>query len=107
MSWNFRVQMIQEWCSVSLNLSLKVIQDLQIKTPSIRSLSMPGIIESKSEESIEISKNIMVMSADPEAINLEFSKSPSYYCWHRTIYMMQNPVYLEPLNFQTAIQVLY
>ena len=111
MAWNFRVQIIQEWCSVTLTISQKVVADLVIKTPSIRSLSMPGIPELKSEENI--AKKTTGGPAhvsfqpflDPIATLDGPVKNPSYYCWHRAIYMLQNPVYLEPLNFQTAIHV--
>ena len=110
MAWNFRVQMIQEWCSVTLALSNLVVADLVIKTPSTvsRSLSMPGIPEFKFDDDDASNKKGRVSFQPPvDPVAAMNGKPPSYYCWHRVIYMLQNPVYLEPLNFQTAIRVRY
>lgn len=108
MTWNFRVQIIEEWCSVTLDLSNRVVTDMITKTPSIKSISLSGILEFKSEESISKKGHVSFMPVlEPMKSLDEILKTPSYYCWHRTIYMLQTPVYLEPLNFQTAIHVCF
>ena len=104
--WTFRNSMIREWCSVSLSLTELLIADLVVKTPSIRSLSKnsKGSKKSYNTGEAESFASSSINPSDPE-MTIESAKDQLHYSWHRTIYMIQNPILLEPLTFQTAINV--
>jgi hypothetical protein len=105
--WTFRNSMIREWTAVSLSLTELLISDLVVKTPSIRSLSKNSKGSKKSynnDEPDQYASSSINAYYDPQ-ISMESAKDQLHYSWHRTIYMIQNPVQLEPLTFQTAINV--
>jgi hypothetical protein len=84
MTWTHRVQMINQWKLTTLDLSKQVIGDLSERSRSIMSC-------------------ISEVSLPKEEQNVEAQRDNLYYAWHRMIYLIQNPILMEPNIFQTAI----